>query len=71
MKEAGLIKEVGLSVYSNSEFETAINDEDIDVMQLPFNLLIIIQKGGLFKNGKRKKSIQVRSVFLQELFLKN
>lgn len=70
MKEAKLFKQVGISVYSNNELETAINDPGIDVIQLPFNLLDnFSQRDQYFQLAKEKqKRIQVRSVFLQGLF---
>ncbi len=73
LKRKGLIRKAGLSVYTNAEFEEAINDSDIDTIQLPFNLLDnYYQRGHLMKKAKESgKKIQVRSVFLQGLFFKN
>lgn len=72
-KESGLIRNIGLSVYDNHEFEEAINAKEIDVIQFPFNLLDNLhQRGQLMKLAKSKgKQLQVRSVFLQGLFFKN
>ena len=68
-----LIESIGLSVYTNEEFETAIFDPLIDVIQLPFNLLDnFTRRGNLLRKAKMaKKQIQVRSVFLQGLFFKD
>jgi aryl-alcohol dehydrogenase-like predicted oxidoreductase len=73
LKDKGFIKKVGVSVYENEEFKTAIADDDIDVIQLPFNLLDNYkQRGSLLRQARqRKKEIQVRSVFLQGLFFKD
>lgn len=73
LKESGLIRNIGLSVYDNLEFEKAIITKEIDVIQFPFNLLDNFrQRGQLIKLAKAKgKQLQVRSVFLQGLFFKN
>lgn len=73
LKQNGLIKKTGISVYGNDEFEAAINAQDVDVIQFPFNLLDNrFQRGGLMQLAKEKgKELQVRSVFLQGLFFMN
>jgi uncharacterized protein len=70
LKEKGLIKKIGISVYSNAEFKQIIDSDGLDVIQLPFNLLDNnSQRGELLAQAKEKnKEIQVRSVFLQGLF---
>lgn len=73
MKELGVIKKIGLSIYSNYEFEHAINNEFVDVIQLPYNLLDNRNQRGLLLNKAKifGKEIQARSIFLQGLFFKN
>lgn len=68
--ELQLIKQVGVSVYTNEELEVVINDPLINLIQLPFNLFDNFnQRGFLLLKAKEKgKIIQVRSVFLQGLF---
>ena len=63
---------LGVSVYSNFEISELINDDNVDVIQLPFNLLDNeTQKGKLLRIAKeRGKIIHVRSIFLQGLFYK-
>ena len=70
LKEKGLIKKAGVSVYGNDEFEMAINTPEVDVIQFPFNLLDNrFQRGKLMTLAKEKgKELQIRSVFLQGLF---
>ena len=70
LKENGKIKKIGISIYENSELLTSINTQEIDVIQIPFNLLDNKSKrGDLINLAKEKgKIIQVRSVFLQGLF---
>jgi uncharacterized protein len=72
IKEQGIIKKIGVSIYDNSELEIALNSDDIDVIQLPFNMLDNwMQRGKYIKLAKdRNKEIQARSVFLQGLFFK-
>lgn len=72
LKQTGKINQVGVSVYTNAEMETVINDERVDLIQLPFNLLDNgRQRGTLLQEAKQKgKTVHVRSVFLQGLFFK-
>jgi aryl-alcohol dehydrogenase-like predicted oxidoreductase len=72
LKNENYIRQIGISVYTNDEFETAMDDPAIDVIQIPFNLLDNkYQRGTLLIKAKLKhKIIQVRSVFLQGLFFK-
>lgn len=70
IKNEKQVGQIGVSIYTNDEFETVINDDIIDVIQIPFNLLDNAkQRGELLKKAKQKnKTIQARSVFLQGLF---
>jgi aryl-alcohol dehydrogenase-like predicted oxidoreductase len=72
LKKVLKFEKIGLSVYDNQEFRSAIKNKEIEVIQLPFNLLDNFSKrGDLLKEAKDKgKEIQVRSVFLQGLFFK-
>ncbi|RMG77940.1 MAG: aldo/keto reductase [Bacteroidetes bacterium] len=69
----GFIQHIGLSVYTNEAFETAIETDAIQLIQLPFNLLDNErQRGDLIKKAKaRNKIIHTRSTFLQGLFFKD
>lgn len=66
----GLIQQIGVSVYTNEQLAEAVEDADISLIQLPFNLLDNhLQRGTLLARAKNNgKEIQVRSVFLQGLF---
>lgn len=70
LKQDEKINKIGVSVYDNDEFNTIIHTNEIDVIQLPFNLLDnYSQRGELMKLAKEKgKELQVRSVFLQGIF---
>lgn len=70
LRKKGYFKKIGVSIYNNDEMQQCINDDQVDVIQLPFNLFDNNHhRGGLIKAAKeRGKEIQVRSVFLQGLF---
>lgn len=69
-KKKGLLKHIGVSIYTNEQFEFVINDDNIDIIQLPFNILDNVnQRGLLIELAKSKnKIIHTRSAFLQGLF---
>lgn len=73
LKKSGLIKNIGISVYDNNQFEIAIDSAFIDVIQIPFNLLDNYKKrGDLLQKAKSKnKEMHVRSVYLQGLLFKD
>lgn len=72
LKRLGMVKYIGASIYTNEEFEFSINQEQVDVIQFPFNLLDNFSfRGGLIRKAKDAgKILQVRSVFLQGLFFR-
>ena len=63
---------IGVSIYTNEEFAIVIEDKNIDLIQIPFNILDNNNcKGELIKIAyKKNKIIQARSVFLQGLLIK-
>lgn len=73
LKQSGLIKKVGISVYTNTELKEVINLKIIDVIQIPFNILDNNNvRGELLEEAELKgKEIHIRSVFLQGLFFLN
>ena len=72
LKNSRKVKSFGVSIYENSEADL-LNRAQIDVVQLPFNLLDNINiRGKLIDELKQKKyEVHTRSVFLQGLFFKN
>ena len=70
LKKDGLITQIGLSIYDNSEFYHACKYDFIDVIQFPFNLLDnMFQRGELINLAVRAgKQLQARSIYLQGLF---
>lgn len=67
------IKLIGVSVYTNEQMNKVIDDTNIDIIQLPFNLFDNFNhRGELLKKAKLKnKIVHTRSVFLQGLFFMN
>jgi aryl-alcohol dehydrogenase-like predicted oxidoreductase len=73
LREQGLTKKIGVSVYGPAELESYIRRFDLDITQAPFNvvdrrllssgLLTVLQQSGV--------EIHARSVFLQGLLLMN
>jgi aryl-alcohol dehydrogenase-like predicted oxidoreductase len=70
LKKTGSIKQIGVSIYTNQEADELLNYSDIDLVQLPFNLLDNnSQRRSIFEKLKKKgMEIHTRSVFLQGLF---
>jgi aryl-alcohol dehydrogenase-like predicted oxidoreductase len=73
IKNSGLVKKIGVSVYSNDEIEDLLNFKNINLIQLPFNLFDneYQRKEILEKAKKRNIQNHTRSVFLQGLFFKD
>ena len=73
LKVSDLINKIGISVYTNQEFEKVIEYDFFDVIQIPFNILDNSNlRGKLIEKAKLKgKEIHTRSVFLQGLFFMN
>ena len=72
-KEEGVFTYLGVSLYTNEELEQIMDDDIIDLIQLPFNLFDNTSiKGELLRSAKSKgKMIHTRSAFLQGLFFKD
>lgn len=73
LKRINKINLIGVSVYTNNEFKVVSEDQDIDLIQIPYNLFDNYSKRGtLIENAKIKgKIIHTRSCFLQGLFFSN
>lgn len=70
LKQQGVIRKIGISVYTNVQFEKAIESGMIDVIQFPYNMLDnLYHRGELIERAKLAgKELHIRSVFLQGLF---
>jgi len=73
LKRNGLINKLGVSLHSNKEITEVIKNDEIDLIQLPFNLLDNSNaRAGVLKKAKKSGiEIHTRSVFLQGLFFKD
>ena len=73
LKAHGKIKYIGVSVYTNEEIEAVLLNDDVDIIQLPFNLFDNVNlRGDILKKAKSKgKIIHTRSALLQGLFFKD
>ena len=70
LREEGKIGRIGVSVYTNGEFESAIAGGKVDLIQIPYNLFDNeTHRGKLIREAKsRGIEVHVRSLFLQGLF---
>jgi len=71
LKERGLIKHIGVSIYTTEEANLALSTEGIDVIQIPFNVFDQrLKRAGFLSRAKSKKvAVLARSVFLQGIIL--
>jgi aryl-alcohol dehydrogenase-like predicted oxidoreductase len=72
LKAKGKIKYIGVSVYTNEEIEEVLLNDEVDIIQLPFNLFDNANlRGQILEKAKAKgKTIHTRSALLQGLFFK-
>jgi len=70
LKNEGKIQRIGVSVYSNDEIEFLLNYPEINLIQMPFNMLDNWYQRGEYVRLAKDNGIEihVRSVFLQGLF---
>lgn len=75
LKEMGLTKKIGVSVYTPEECREALSNDLVDTVQIPFNILDNENRWNdvfKFKNQlKRPTEIHSRSCFLQGLLYKS
>lgn len=71
LKKRGLVKKVGVSVYSGRQIDGIMEKHGIDLVQLPINILDqrLLLSGHLSKLKGAGVEIHARSVFLQGLLL--
>lgn len=73
LKRDGLIDKIGVSLHSNEEISEVLKNGNIDLIQLPFNLLDNSSQRKEILIEAKTKGIEVhtRSVFLQGLFFQD
>jgi len=71
LKQAEKIEKIGVSVYDYSQLQSILDNFDIDLVQLPFNILDrrMIDSGMLSTLRSSNTEVHARSVFLQGLLL--
>lgn len=71
LKAKNIIKYFGASIYTDEEFNKALENDDIEIIQIPFNIFDqrAISLKWLEKAKKRDKLIFIRSIYLQGLLL--
>lgn len=71
IREQGLVKEIGISVYSPEELDNIFTKFTPDIVQLPFNIVDrrFLHSGWLSKLQKYQVEVHTRSSFLQGLLL--
>ncbi len=70
-KESGLVKRIGLSIYSTNQLEKLLQNMSFDIVQAPLNIFDqrLISSGWAKNLKKLGVEIHVRSIFLQGLLL--
>ena len=73
LKRNGLINKIGVSLHSNEEIIEVLNNDNIDLIQFPYNLLdnFSHRREVLLKAKSKGIEVHTRSVFLQGLFFKD
>lgn len=73
LKQKGLIKKFGVSVYTNEQIEYLLKYDLVELVQIPYNLLDNENLRGAVMKKAAKKGLEVhtRSAFLQGLFFKS
>lgn len=71
VKEAGLVRKVGVSAPTAADLDAYVTHCDLDLVQVPFNLFDrrLLDHGRLGQLVARGTEVHVRSVFLQGLLL--
>lgn len=72
LRNKGILNKIGVSVYTNEELEKVLDFEEINLIQIPFNLFDNSNLRGDVLRRAQKKGVEIhtRSVFLQGLFFK-
>ena len=70
-KKLNLFNYLGASIYNDEQFNQALNNSEIDIIQIPFNLFDqrAIKLKWLQKAKQKNKLILIRSIYLQGLLL--
>ena len=71
IKKRGRVESTGISIYQTMDFEQALQNDSVDIIQIPFNIFDqrALQNGWFEKSRAKNKKIVIRSVYLQGLLL--
>ena len=71
LKEEGLVKKIGISIYTPTELDSLIPRYMPDIVQAPFNVFdrLLDTSGWLARLSEMNVEVHVRSVFLQGLLI--
>lgn len=71
LKAQGKVNKIGISVYSSQQITRALNQFEMDLVQLPINVFDqrLIEDGSLDQLKEKNIEIHARSIFLQGLLL--
>ena len=71
LKDKQIIKHFGVSIYDPNDALEAVNNNNVDIIQVPFNILDrrLIDNGFFDLAHKKGKKVFMRSIFLQGLLL--
>lgn len=71
LKERGLVRKIGISVYESSELDAVMQDADVDLVQVPLNVFDqrLLVSGHLQLLKRRNIEVHARSIFLQGVLL--
>ena len=71
LKNKGMVKKIGVSVYSINEIKVITDKYDIDIIQCPLNLIdrSLVESGWHKRLKKMGIEVHVRSIFMQGLLL--
>lgn len=72
LKNQGIIKKLGVSVYSLEQAEEAFRDDSVEMIQLPFNILDHRWRKSILNQSSEKlkqKEIHCRSIYLQGVLI--
>lgn len=71
LKETGCVERIGVSVYTGNQIDRILENYDIDLIQVPFNVFDqrLINSGHLKRLKENNVEIHARSAFLQGLLL--
>lgn len=73
LKDDGVVKKIGISIYSPDELNLLLTKYSIDIVQAPFNLVDqrLYNSGWLYRLKNENIEVHTRSSFLQGLLLMN